>query len=245
MCLSVKEVTELLEFCLSSTILGFRGMVCQQTFGTAIGSPVSVMIANVVMEEMEQRALVTTDMHPRFWKQYGDNMFTAPLVDGVQRFLDHLNRVEPSIRFTVEVESNRKLPFVDVLLRHDPDSSVLTIVYRNHTLIGYLDLASHHALAHKIAFVRTLHSRAEAINSSMVGKDKETMHPRQALTTNGYPKGVIQCHSTVLNTRSVDQDDTQGPFITLPYVWGVPEAVRCILAPVGVRVSFRLHTTLK
>ena len=56
----------------------------------------------------------------------------------------------------------------------------------------YLDFASHHLLAHKIVVDKTLHIRAEAINPSMLGKDEDTQHLRQALTTNGYPKGVIQ-----------------------------------------------------
>ena len=64
MCLSVKEVMELREFCLSATFLGYRGMVYRQTFGTAMGSPVSVTVANLVMEDVEQRALATTDVHP-------------------------------------------------------------------------------------------------------------------------------------------------------------------------------------
>ena len=37
-CLKVKEVMELLEFCLSATFLGFQGSVYRQTFGTAMGS---------------------------------------------------------------------------------------------------------------------------------------------------------------------------------------------------------------
>ena len=243
-CLSVKEMMELLEFCLSTTFLGFHGMVYRQTFGTAMGSPVSVTVANLVMEDVEQRALATTDMHPRFWKRYVDDTCTVLPADNVQRFLDHLNEVEPSIRFTVEVESDGKLPFLDVLLRHNPDGSVLTTVYMkpSHTDRYF---ASHHPLAHKIAVVRTLHSRAETINSSVVSKDEEMRHFRQALTANGYPKGVIQRHSTEWSTRPVDQDDTQGPVITLPYVRGVSEAVRRILTPVGVRVSFRPHTTLR
>ena len=60
------RVMELLEFCLTATFLGFRGSVYQQTFGTVMGSPVSVTIANLVMEDVEERALATTDVHPQF-----------------------------------------------------------------------------------------------------------------------------------------------------------------------------------
>ena len=47
--LCVEEVMKLLVFCLSATYLAFRGSVYQQTYGTAMGSPVSVTIANLVM----------------------------------------------------------------------------------------------------------------------------------------------------------------------------------------------------
>ena len=70
-------------------------------------------------------------------------------------------------------------------------------------------------------------------------------HLRQALASNSYPKGVEQCHSVSVNTRAVDQVDTQGPAITLPYVRGVSDAVRYILTPLGVKVSIWPHTTLR
>ena len=93
--------------------------------------------------------------------------------------------MEPSIQFTVEMESEGKLPFLDVLLQRDPDRSIATTVYRKSTHTDrYLDFASRHPLAHKIAVVWTLYSRAEAIRSSVPDRDKEMWHLRQALITN-------------------------------------------------------------
>ena len=43
----------------------------------------------------------------------------------------------------------------------------------------------------------------------------------------------------------VDRREAQGPVVTLSYVWDVSEAVRRILTPLGVKVSFRPHTTLR
>lgn len=57
-----------LELCLSATFMAFQGLMFQQTFRTAMGSLVSVTIANLVMENKEERALATAETSPRFWK---------------------------------------------------------------------------------------------------------------------------------------------------------------------------------
>ena len=38
-------------------------------FGTAMGSPVSVIVAYLVMEEVEDSALASFPSPPRFWKR--------------------------------------------------------------------------------------------------------------------------------------------------------------------------------
>ena len=98
-----------------------------------MGSPVSVTIANLVMEDVEERAMVTTDIPLRFWKRYINDTCMALLAGKLQEFLRHLNGVEPSIQFMLETESEGKLPFLDVLLQCNLDGSILTTVYRKST----------------------------------------------------------------------------------------------------------------
>ncbi len=69
------------------------------------------MVANLIMEDVEERSLATVEVKPMFWKRYVDDTCTALPVDKVQEFLDHLNSIQPSIRFTMEVESNGSFPF--------------------------------------------------------------------------------------------------------------------------------------
>ena len=75
--LSIEKLLQLLEFCLQATFLSFRGRVFRQTFGTAMGSPVSVSVANLVMEDVEERALASFDIQLPFWKRYVDDTCTA------------------------------------------------------------------------------------------------------------------------------------------------------------------------
>ena len=137
--LSIDNIILLLKFfCLDATYLCFRGKFYQQIFGTAMGSPVSVTIANMVMEYVEEKALSTFPSRPIFWKRYVDDTFTVLPEDMVYRFLEHLNQVEPSIRFTVEKEVDGQLPFLDLLISRDSDGSISTSVYRKPTHTDYI-----------------------------------------------------------------------------------------------------------
>ena len=57
--LPLEDITDLLSFCLNTTQFVFEGTYYKQVFGTAMGLPVSAVIANLVMEDIEHRALTT------------------------------------------------------------------------------------------------------------------------------------------------------------------------------------------
>ena len=97
----------------------------QQTYGTAMWWPESVTIANPIMEDVEETALATTNVP--FWKWYFDDTCTALTVHRLQKLLDHLNRVEFSIQFTVETKSEEKLPLsgCTVVVRHGRNCTLI------------------------------------------------------------------------------------------------------------------------
>ena len=143
--------------------VAFRGDFYQQSFGTAKGSPVSVTIADLVMEDIEQRALSSFHTSPMFWKRYVDDTCTAICSDHLDEFLQHLNSIEPTIKFTCETEEDCRLPFLDTEITRHPDGSLSTKVYqkKTHRQVPGFHITSHHPLSHKLAVVNTLQSRAK------------------------------------------------------------------------------------
>ena len=243
--LSVTELTQLLEFCLNATYLSFRGQVFQQTYGTDMGSPVSVSVANIVMEDVEERALSSYGVQLPFWKRYVDDICTVVPKQRVQHLLQHLNGIEETIQFTVELESNDCLPFLDVLLHRRPDGSISTSVYRKATHTDkYLDFSSHHPLSHKIAVVRTLCSRAETHSSLASSLLHEANHVSSALRLNGYPPAFVSRHSSRLRLQN-PLSPTWKSTVVLPYVRGLSEALRRILVDMEIRVSFKPFLTIR
>lgn len=117
-----------------------------------MGSPVSVTVANLVMEDVEQQALSSfQSTGPLFWKRYVDDTCTAIHLDVIDMFHQHINNIEPSIQFTCEIEQDNQLPFLDILLtKHN--ETISTSVYRkkSHT-DQYLQFSSHHPLSHSLS----------------------------------------------------------------------------------------------
>ena len=63
----INDICQGLKICLNAMHLHFRGNNYQQMFGTAMGSPVSAAITNMVMEDVETRALNTFMFGPKLW----------------------------------------------------------------------------------------------------------------------------------------------------------------------------------
>ena len=74
-----------------------------------MGSPVSVVVAEIVMQHVEERALATCRQTIPLWLRYVDDTFTAVHKDEIDAFHDHLNKQNADIQFTKEIEENGKL----------------------------------------------------------------------------------------------------------------------------------------
>ena len=80
-----------------------------------MGSPISVTVANLVMEVVESRALSTFVAAPRVFKRYVDDTICVIEKDRIVAFHQHLNQQDTNIKFTIERYSDTGLPFLDTL----------------------------------------------------------------------------------------------------------------------------------
>ena len=121
----------------------------------------------------------------------------------VTSFQEHLNNIDKNVQFTVEEESDGRLPFLDVLMTREEDGTISTSVYRKPTHTDqYLAFKSHHPMAHKRAVVRTLMHRAETLFSSGVSRAQEEKRVQDALEKNGYPTTFVHFYIDDVSTLS-------------------------------------------
>ena len=110
---------DILNLCLTSTYFQYNDKHYKQLRGTAMGSPVSVVVAEIVMQNIEEQALSTYTKTVPLWLRYVDDTFTSVHKDEIDTSHKHLNRQNPLIQFTKEIEENDKIPFLDRLVSRD------------------------------------------------------------------------------------------------------------------------------
>ena len=123
---------DLLNLCLTSTYFQYNGKHYKQLQGTAMGSSVSVVVAEIVMQNVEEQVLATYTRTVPLWLRYVDDTFTAVHKDRIDDFHEHLNRQNAILQFTKEIEENGKIPFLDCLVTRD-NNKLKTPIYRKPT----------------------------------------------------------------------------------------------------------------
>ena len=91
--LLIASVMSLLSFCLNATYFSFRGVFHKQMFSTAMGSPISVVVANLAMESIESRALSTFPSPPP--RYFGNVMWTTYALQSSQKMFYPFSGTSP------------------------------------------------------------------------------------------------------------------------------------------------------
>ena len=199
-----------------------------------MGSPVSVVIADLVTEHVEVQALSTFTASPCWWFN----------------FHRHLNAVNPHIQFSIvhvehvtPMDGKPTIAFLDTNVSTLPNGEVEVQVYRKATHTNkYLAFYAHHPAQHKRSVVSTLMRRANTIPSSEALRTEETSHVQDSLQVNGYPTKFIE---NAAQPRSGPQSHHPDPagLAVVPYVEGVSDRVKRTLQHFNIKTAFKpIHT---
>ena len=135
--LEIEDIMALLDFVLNTIYFTFTNTEYQQKIGTAMGIPVSPIIANLLMEHLEQEAIATAPINCRhiMWKRYVDEILEVIKTGMTQHLTNHLNRVDEtnSITFRHEEEAEGTISFLDTLLVRKESGEVKVLIFRKST----------------------------------------------------------------------------------------------------------------
>ena len=190
--LTKNKFKSLLETACSDTYFIFNNELYLQLDGVAMGSPISCTLANLFLGYYEKKWLddCPLEFKPKLYKRYVDD--TVLIFDNQQQasnFLNYLNDKHDNIKFTLDQESDNKMPFLDTIF--DKTSTSFSI-YRKPTFSGLgTSFLSHCPKVFKLNAVKTLLFRAYSICSNFNLLHEEIEFLMKFFTTNGYPCNVV------------------------------------------------------
>ena len=137
--MSKLNLKKCLECVTSNTFFIFNNIYYKQRDGLAMGSPLSATLAYIYLCFHEHNWIDECPLtcKPQFYRRYIDETFIIFGSDNqANKFLRYMNDKHPKIKFTIEMKSDNKLPFLDLLTDKFNDDLDISI-YRKQT---YTDL---------------------------------------------------------------------------------------------------------
>ena len=96
------------------------------------------------MEVIEELAISTSSVPPKVWKRYMDDSFVIIKKDAVTSFHNTLNASDPKVSFTIELENNGQIAFLDTFISRRNGVAVIDVYRKSTHTDRYLDFFSHH-----------------------------------------------------------------------------------------------------
>jgi hypothetical protein len=184
------EFLKAIEITLKSTYFLYQNDIYKQIEGCAMGASISSIIAQLVMENLEETVLSKINFHVPFFFRYVDDCITAIPKDKTDDILKHFNNFHKNLQFTMEIEKNNTINFLDVTLHHQ-NQNIKTEWYTKTTWSArYLHFKSSHPISQKKSVVIGLADRAIGLSDPEY-RERAIKKAKNALKLNSYPETLI------------------------------------------------------
>lgn len=147
--ISYGEFLSALKLIMDSTYFQFDNKIYKQIFGTPMGSPLSPILADILMCDLKDRAISILSFIFPFYFRYVDNIVSAAPKLHVPYILQTFNSFHKKLCFTVEFSNNNSINFLDTTIIVN-NSYIEFNWYKKPTFSDrFLSFSSHHPLTHK------------------------------------------------------------------------------------------------
>ena len=146
------------------------------TTNSYMEQPVSVVVAEITMQHVEELVLATCRQTISLWLRYVDDTFTGVHKDEIGAFHDHLDEQNADIQFTKEIE--------DFLVSRDNNELRTTVCRKPTYTDSLLDESSYKPTSHKATTIKTLTRRGQLVCDTPDGLRDENKYLERVFITN-------------------------------------------------------------
>lgn len=239
---------KLVTFVIDNNYFSFEGSYYLQTFGCAMGSKLSPILSQYVMDHILDECIGRLPFRLDFVKKYVDDLIMSVPGSEVETVLQTFNSYDTHIKFTIEYEDeNCSVPFLDTRVCRMNDEIRLDW-YRKGTssnkLIHYL---SEHSVKIKINCIKEMKNRIHKIcHPTFIDKNIRRLYT--IFSENGYPSYMLKKLLFESSTLSPDQNSLSHPpdvgndseppvYVGLPNIHDLTSKIKMLFKDENVKIA--------
>ena len=248
-----EEFQKALNFTLTTNFFQFKNNFYKQLDGVAMGSPISSVIAQLVMEHAEKQIIDSLDFDILFYKRYVDDCLLAIPKGREQQILDTFNSFHHKLKFTIEIEENAQINFLDLTLIRE-NNRIYTKWYTKTVASGrYLNFNSEHHKVHKKNVITAVIDRAIKLTSPK--HRTETIKKAKCLLfENNYPQYLVNkiakkrihaFYNSISHKNKQNFTNQPTKYFSIPYVNGLSEKIEKIFKHHDINITHKSQNHIK
>jgi len=128
--------------------------IYKQTFGILMGFPLSPITADLTIRDLEKNVLNALNIRPVLYYRYVDDILLSVSKEEIHIILNKFNNYHHRLKFTLEIEVNRCLSFLDITLKIKNNRIIIDWFHKITFSGQYLSFYSNHPTSHKIGIIQ-------------------------------------------------------------------------------------------
>jgi hypothetical protein len=229
--ITITYFLEIIQLCYKNSYCSYNGNLYRQILGLPMGSPISCILADFVMNDLITDTMRKFEFEIPIFHKYVDDLILGIPSDKTDIVLTTFNQYCRYLQFTIEVESEMKIPFLDMEIIRDENQIIRTSWYKKPTATGRtINYFSNHHIKQKIN--TTMGFIHRVLNLDQINSYEQKQRTiLENLTKNNYPKTLIHNLLKQYQQRSTPENDnttitnTQIKYRAIPYVKCLSERV--------------------
>ena len=185
-------IIELLEVVLTKNNFELNGKHYHQVSGTAMGTKLAPLYANLFMTKFEEKYVYTYPLQPKLWKRFIDDIFLfwPHGMDSLLEFINQLNTVHSTIKFTRDI-SPTEIAFLDLIMYIKGNKLYTTLYTKTTNRHMYLNYYSEHPISLKRSIPYSQFLRLKIIHTEPQYLLEAQMHMYFFFIWREYPHYIV------------------------------------------------------
>lgn len=254
--LSEKHKTGLiniLDVCLQQNFFQFNGEVFKMEQGLPMGSQLSPLLSNIFMDDIENKIFNNLNINRNkiiFWKRYVDDVLCiwkgTPIE--IKQFLEQINNIHKNIKFTMEMEIDNSINFLDLKIYKNLNNNNLEFgIYHKPTQTDItIPKFSNHCDTHKFAAFNSYIHRLTNTPITIKEFEIEENNIKQIAINNGFTEQDINALliKKLNKNRITKNDKDESQFRAIRYYNRSNRKLVNIFKRYNINLTFKTNNTL-